>query len=142
VQLLNKYHTNEETLRVGRATSVFESDDASDEIVDRYAEVNTLGDSLDDKQQTDIDRLEKKHAQTLTKEPGLTDLVVFRLDTGESAPISQRPYNTPVHFRESIDKEIEWLLQKGFIRQSTSAWASPMVTVKKTDGSAKLCVDL
>jgi len=42
VQLLKKYHKNEEVPKVGRATSVFEPDGMSDEITDRYAEVIIL----------------------------------------------------------------------------------------------------
>ena len=40
-----------------------------------------------------------------------------------------------------VDQEISWLLQKGYIVPSSSPWASPMVTVRKADGSARLCVD-
>ena len=47
----------------------------------------------------------------------------------------------PSSLRESIDKEIDWLLSKNYIRSSDSPWASPMVTVRKPDGSARLCVD-
>ena len=43
--------------------------------------------------------------------------------------------------RESVDQEIDWLLDKGYIRPSSSPWASPMVTIRKADGSARLCVD-
>jgi len=58
IQLLKKYHNNdEETPKVGRATSVFEPDGVRDDILDRYAQVNILGDSLDDKQKSDIAEL-------------------------------------------------------------------------------------
>jgi len=77
----------------------------------------------------------------LTKESGLTDLVEFGIETGDSVPVSQRPYNIPIHFSESIDTEIDWLIGKGYIRKSASAWASPIVCVRKPDGSARLCVD-
>ena len=55
--------------------------------------------------------------------------------------IYQRPYSTPVALRKSVDAEIDWLIDKGYIRPSSSPWASPMVTVRKADGSARLCVD-
>ena len=68
-------------------------------------------------------------------------MVEFCIDTGDNKPISQRPYNTPLSLRDSVDKEIDWLLTQGYIRESESQWASPMVTIKKPDGSARLCVD-
>jgi len=131
VQLMKKYNKQENTLTVGRATSVFEPDSTRDDITDRYAEVKVTGDKLSDKQQSGIDKLMDKHKQMLTKEPDLTHLTTFAIDTGTHSPIYQRAYNTPASLRESIDKEIELLLKKGFIRRSQSPWASPMVTVKK-----------
>jgi len=103
--------------------------------------VKVGGDKLSKEQQKDIDRVIDKHKQTLTKEPGLTHLTSFAIDAGNHSPIHQRAYNTPATLRDSIDTELEWLLQKGFIRHSQSPWASPMVTVKKPDGTARLCVD-
>ena len=68
-------------------------------------------------------------------------MVEFSMETGTHDPIAQRPYNTPLSLRESVDKEIDWLLEKGYIRASESHWASPMVTVKKPDGFARICID-
>jgi len=96
---------------------------------------------LDDRQKGQIAGILGKFKNTLTKEPGLTDVTTFSIDTGTHAPVHQHPYNTPAHFRSSIDQEIDWLLEKGFIQPSTSPWASPIVAVRKPDGSARLCVD-
>ena len=71
----------------------------------------------------------------------MTTLVDIRIDTGDNKPIAQRHYNTPLSLRDSVDKEIDWLLAQGYIRESESQWASPMVTVKIPDGSARICVD-
>ena len=76
----------------------------------------------------------------MTKEPGLTDMAEFAIDTGESSPIAQRPYNTPLTLRDSVDKELDWLLEQGYMRESESQWASPMVTVKKPDGTARMSI--
>ena len=64
---------------------------------------------------------------------------IFGIDTGECT-LAQGPYNTP-SLRESVDKEIDWLIEQGYIRQSDSLWSSPMDTVRKPDGSARICVD-
>jgi len=47
----------------------------------------------------------------------------------------------PLSLRESVEKELDWLLEKCYIRKSNRQWASPMMTVKKPDGSARICVD-
>ena len=96
---------------------------------------------LDKDQQTQLDNILTKHNRGLTKEPGLTKQVTFGIDTGDAAPIFQRAYNTPISLKASVDKELDWLLQQGYIRPSSSPWASPMVTVRKPDGSARLRVD-
>ena len=77
----------------------------------------------------------------MTREPGLTKSVEFGIDTGDHALIARRPYNTLLSLRESVDKEIDWLLSKGYIHESERHWASPMVMVRKPDGSAHICVD-
>ena len=43
--------------------------------------------------------------------------------------------------REEIDRQVEELLQLGLIKPSTSEWTSPVVLVKKPDGSWRLCCD-
>ena len=130
VSLMKKFLSNEESPRVQRVTSVFEPDTPSDNILDRYSEVKVSGTKLVGKQAEDITVLEDKFKDILTKEPGLTNLVEFGINTGDHESIFQRAYNTPAELKESVDKEIEWLLEKGFIRPSDSSWASPMVTVR------------
>jgi len=70
-----------------------------DEIGDRYSEVKVSGsEMMTKKQKEELDRLLDKYKGTLTREPGLTDLAVFSIDTGTHAPIYQHPYSTPAHF--------------------------------------------
>ncbi|KAL0320172.1 UNVERIFIED_CONTAM: Retrovirus-related Pol polyprotein from transposon opus [Sesamum radiatum] len=57
------------------------------------------------------------------------------------APISIVPYRmAPIELRE-LKKQIEELLEKGFIRPSTSPWGAPVLFVKKKDGSMRLCIN-
>ncbi|KAL0439985.1 UNVERIFIED_CONTAM: Retrovirus-related Pol polyprotein from transposon.6 [Sesamum latifolium] len=56
------------------------------------------------------------------------------------APIPIAPYRmAPVELQE-LKKQLEELLEKGFIQPSTSPWA-PVLFVKKKDSSMRLCVD-
>ena len=138
VQLLKKYLTRSDNPKVTRVTSVFEPDTDKYAILDRYSEVKVSEEGLDGKQAADVRGWETGFQDILTKEPGLTPLVKFGIDTGDHPPIHQRAYSTPSSLRDSIDKEIDWLLSKNFIRPSDSPWASPMVTVRKPDRSARL----
>ena len=55
--------------------------------------------------------------------------------------VSAAPYRmTPVELAE-LKKQIEDLLEKKFIRPSASSWGTPVLLVKKKDGSSRLCVD-
>ena len=42
---------------------------------------------------------------------------------------------------ELIQKEVTEMAQNGIIRQSHSSWSSPVVIVRKPDGSARFCID-
>jgi len=42
---------------------------------------------------------------------------------------------------ETLDKEIESMLSMGVIEPSSAAYASPVVMVKKPDGSTRFCID-
>ena len=126
---------------VKRVTSVLQRDTKEDDITNTLGNARIDSQNLTELQAKQLKETLDKFENVLDKEPGLTSLVEFQIDTGEAGPIYQHPYNTPVTLRASVDKEIDWLLERGFIRPSSSPWASPMVTVKKADGSARLCVD-
>ena len=77
---------------------------------------------------------------------GRTPLITMDIDTGDSPPICQRPYNLPLKHREWVQKELETLERAGVIVRSISPWASPIVVVpKKTEPGEpprrRLCVD-
>jgi hypothetical protein len=57
-----------------------------------------------------------------------------------TAPISKRPYRMPPAELAELKKQLQELLDKGFICPSTSLWGCPALFVKK-DESLRLCVD-
>lgn len=92
-------------------------------------------------QQRDLKKLLKDSAKILNNKPGLTNLAEHKIQTGEATPIRQHPYRIPAAWREEVRKEIDLMLQLGVIEPSDFPWASPIVTVRKKDGSLRLCVD-
>ena len=72
---------------------------------------------------------------------GCTSLARCIIDTGDARPIKQRFRRTSPRASVEIKAEIEALLSAGVIRPSQSPWASPVVTVRKKDGSLRMCID-
>jgi hypothetical protein len=65
---------------------------------------------------------------------------VIELQSG-TAPISRRPYKmTPKELAE-LKVQLNALLDKGYIRPSSSPWGCPALFMKKKDQSLRLCVD-
>ena len=61
--------------------------------------------------------------------------------TPGTEPISKEPYRmAPLELKE-LKVQMEELLNKGFVRSSTSPWGAPVLFVKKKDGSLRLCID-
>ncbi|UYV60791.1 hypothetical protein LAZ67_1002346 [Cordylochernes scorpioides] len=56
-------------------------------------------------------------------------------------PIRQKAYRRSPKERDIIEEQVKEMCEKGVIRKSTSPWASPVVLVKKSDGSYRFCVD-
>jgi len=42
---------------------------------------------------------------------------------------------------EELKKQLKELAHKGYIRPSASPWGSPVLFVKKKDGSMRMCID-
>jgi len=59
----------------------------------------------------------------------------------ETAPISRRPYRMSPNELAELKKQLQELLDKGYIHPSTSPWGCPALFVKKKDESLRLCVD-
>ena len=77
---------------------------------------------------------------------GKTPLVEIEIDTGNSPPITQKPYTLPLKHAEWVQKELEILEKAGVIVRSVSPWASPIVVVPKRSAPGeppkrRLCVD-
>ena len=73
---------------------------------------------------------------------GHTNLITHTIPTkSDAAPVKQRPRRLGAEKEKEVDKQIEELQQQGLIEPSHSAWSSPVVMVKKRDGSWRFCID-
>ena len=70
----------------------------------------------------------------------------MEIDTGNSLPITQKPYTIHLKHARWVQKELEILEKAGVIVRSVSPWASPIVIVPKRTAlgeppKRRLCVD-
>ena len=68
---------------------------------------------------------------------GLTSACQHHIHTKGGLPVRQQLYRIPHVYRDAVDKELEMMLKEGIIEPSTSEWASPMVIIKKKDGTIR-----
>jgi hypothetical protein len=65
---------------------------------------------------------------------------VIKLQPG-TAPVPRRPYKMTLNELAELKVQLNELLDKGYIRPSSSPWGCPALFVKKKDQSLRLCVD-
>ena len=58
-----------------------------------------------------------------------------------TAPVAKSPYRLAPTEMNELKKQLDELLERGFIRPSSSPWGAPILFVKKKDGSMRMCID-
>ena len=74
-------------------------------------------------------------------ERGETDLIQMQIDTGDATPKRQSARRIPHALRQEVAYQLQKMQEQGVIEPSSSPWASPVVLVKKRDGTHRFCVD-
>ena len=72
---------------------------------------------------------------------GEIDLVEIDINTESATPIKQPVRRMPYSVRREIARQLDEMQANNIIKPSNSPWASPVVLVRKRDGSHRLCVD-
>nr|GEX83348.1 putative reverse transcriptase domain, ribonuclease H-like domain, aspartic peptidase domain protein [Tanacetum cinerariifolium] len=58
-----------------------------------------------------------------------------------AAAVARAPYRLAPSEMKELAKQLQELLDKGFIRPSSSPWGAPVLFVKMKDGSFRMCID-
>jgi hypothetical protein len=96
---------------------------------------------LSETQKEEVKQLLQEFSDVFTDIPNYTDLGEHQIKLTSQDPVYQKLYPLPFALRETLSKEIDDMLKLNVIEPSTSAYASPVVMVKKPDGSTRVCVD-
>jgi hypothetical protein len=74
----------------------------------------------------------------LPPERGRTHHIVLKPD---ATPVAVRPYRYPAAHKDELERQCHAMIAQGIVRRSDSAFSSPVLLVKKQDGSWRFCVD-
>ena len=103
-----------------------------------------LTDYLSAEEKTRVLSLLNRHAGVFSRdnsEVGYLDILQHKIELLDSTPIYQKPRRFPEPVASDIATRCEELQLLDIIEPSLSAWSSPVVPVRKKDGTMRLCVD-
>ncbi|CAH2108926.1 unnamed protein product [Euphydryas editha] len=75
------------------------------------------------------------------KELGLTNISEMTIRLNDENPVTYKPYRLPYSERAIVREMVGELLANNIIKESHSAYASPIVLVRKKTNDYRLCVD-
>ena len=115
------------------ALAVHESTLSEDELSPRFQ-------YLDEVTRSKVVSILTEYQANLKKEPVVSH-AHHEIHLKDNVPVSQPARRLPYKQRKEILTQIDELLENDIIEPSTSPYSSPIVTVKKKDGSYRMCVD-
>ena len=65
----------------------------------------------------------------------------MEINTGDAEPVKQGMRRMPFAVRSEVARQLETMQQSGVVQPLKSPWSSPVVMVRKRDGTHKFCVD-
>ena len=100
-----------------------------------------ISSKLSASQKRDMKNLVFQYRDVFTDKPGTTNLAEHKIEMVTDDPVRVKPYPIPYSLREELKQDIEQMLDMGVIRKSDSPYSSPIVIVRKKDGSNRICID-
>lgn len=128
---------------------VSDNDDQDDilDIVEPVTKSNSsykhvkISPSLTTEQRKRVDGLLKEYSQIFSNVSGQSKSVKHHIKVINDCPFKIKPYVIPEHYKEKVEAEIMELEILKIIQRSNSNYSSPMVVIRKKDGTIRICID-
>ncbi|XP_034081973.1 uncharacterized protein LOC117552526 [Gymnodraco acuticeps] len=127
---------------VGSSFAAVSSQTAAPSVHDRLDTLDMS--SLTEQEKTGVKSLLFRYQSVFSAHDGdlgCTTLISHDIPVLDDVPVRQRHRRIPPSEYEAVKAHINQLLESQVIRESCSPYASPIVLVRKRDGSLRLCVD-
>ena len=110
------------------------------EVKDKHSELD-INNDLERAQKDEIKKMVEEFTEVISDIPGKTTVGEHIIKLVNKKPITLKPYTIPSHMAGKLKEEINLMLKLGIIEESKSPYSSPLVLIKKKDGSVRTCVD-
>ena len=97
--------------------------------------------NLDKAQKDQLAGIVDEFSDVFSDTPGKTSTIKHKVKLTSDIPIRKKPFPIPTNLKEVFESEVKNMLDMGIIEPSDSPYCSPVVLVKKTDNSWRLCID-
>ena len=152
INLLKKYEERQNV--ISASVTIIESEQDNDGAVDdenlldladlkgkeTFKDV-LISEELSDSQRSQVQELLEEFSEIFTEVPGDTNLEEHKIELTSKDPIRVRQYPLPYAKLEDVDQEVKTMLEHGVIEPALSEYNSPILLVKKKDGSNRFVVD-
>ncbi|GFN80681.1 Zinc finger protein, partial [Plakobranchus ocellatus] len=99
------------------------------------------GDGLTLDQRKQLEEVAVTYSSIFSDRPGTASTEEHCIELTSSIPVRQCPYPVPYAMRQTLREELREMEDLGVIRKSSSPYASPVVVVRKKDGTNRVCID-
>lgn len=96
---------------------------------------------LTEDQQAELDSIKQQFLCSEKNGLGKTSVMQHNIDVGSATPVKQRHHHVSPAIQSILYEEVDSMLKRGIIEESRSAWSSPVLIVKKSDGKKRFCID-
>lgn len=116
-------------------------DDTDQTISKLYPQLNSL-DNLSTAERLKADKVIDYFNEISSKDKlGRTNKITLTIDTGDATPFKKRPFAMSPYMSKILNEELDEMLKLGVVEPSKSSWCSPVLLVKKPNGTYRLCFD-